>query len=203
MFGQDLLLGAEADQIADSALQQFAPIYVKGFIDNAKIVTPEGKSRNLSARNLTLLPVQKNQDSPFPITPNIAFGILLALVAISSLYEWKKAKYWWGIDAILFIAQGLAGCIIAFLFFFSTHPCVGSNWLIAFFNPLTLVLFPWYMKSAANGRRSWIMYLEMVMIAATLLAGVFGIQVFPLPVYFILATLAVRMVLHWAKTKQN
>ena len=35
--------------------------------------------------------------------------------------------------------QGLAGCIIATLFFFSEHPTVNSNWLIAILNPIPVI----------------------------------------------------------------
>ena len=42
----------------------------------------------------------------------------------------------------MFSLQGLGGCIIAFLFFFSLHPTVGSNWLLILFNPLPLLYLP-------------------------------------------------------------
>ena len=37
----------------------------------------------------------------------------------------------------------LVGVLITFMFFFSSHPTVGSNWLVLLFNPLPLV-FWWY-----------------------------------------------------------
>jgi hypothetical protein len=42
----------------------------------------------------------------------------------------------------MFLLQGLGGCIVAFLFFFSLHPTVGSNWLLIMFNPLPLLYLP-------------------------------------------------------------
>ena len=56
--------------------------------------------------------------------------------------QWRYRRIWWGWDVLLYASQGLAGCIIAFLFFFSVHPTVGSNWLLILFNPIPLFYLP-------------------------------------------------------------
>ena len=78
---------------------------------------------------------------------------MLALTLVLSWMEWKKGVRLWLFDAVLFAFQGLAGCIVAFLFFFSLHPTVGSNWLLAILNPIPLVYLPWMIYKSVKGRK--------------------------------------------------
>lgn len=195
-FGQDLLLGAEADSPANLQQQQFAPIYAERFATDAKIRGRDGKVRPLVKTHLTLLPAQPNVEDTFPITPMAAFGILLAIALGISAWGWHKRKLYWQFDVLLLMAQGLTGCITTFLLLFSSHPTVGSNWLVVLLNPLPLVLFPWYMKAASNGRRSGVMYVEGVLGVLALVIGLVGLQQYPAEAYLIILTLLLRVVVH-------
>ena len=53
---------------------------------------------------------------------------------------------------LLLTAQGLAGCIVAFLFFCSDHPAVDSNWLVLLLNPLPLVFLGWTLRAERQRR---------------------------------------------------
>jgi len=195
-FGQDLLLGCEADEAASLSMQMFAPMYALRFVSEAKIKASDGSVRPLASSTITLLPAQPVANGASSNTPMWAFGILFALTLVLTLAEWKKKKYYWFFDSLLLMAQGLAGCVITFLFLFSTHPTVGSNWLVILFNPLPLLYFPWQMKNGANHRVSKGMYIEGAMLLATLLAGLFGLQSFPPEIYVIMAILATRVAFH-------
>lgn len=199
-FGQDLLLGAEADEKADLAKQQFAPIYAERFVTDAMIKDKDGKVRHLAAPVRTLLPAQpgvQTEESGFPLSPTVVFGIILVLTIAISTAELLKKKRYWQYDVLLMVAQGLTGCIITFLFFFSSHPAVGSNWLITLFNPLPLVLFPWFMKAAAVGKRSWVMYVQGALVVLFIFSAVLGVQQYPTEVYLIAVTLLVRVIEHF------
>lgn len=199
-FGQDLLLGAEADEKADLQKQQFAPIYAERFVTEAMIKGKDGKVRHLAAPVRTLLPAQpgvQTEKSGFPVGPTVVFGILLVLTLAINTAELLKKKRYWQYDVLLMVAQGLTGCIITFLFFFSSHPAVGSNWLITLFNPLPLVLFPWFMKAAAVGKRSWVMYVQGALVVLFIISAVLGVQQYPTEVYLIAVTLLVRVIEHF------
>lgn len=199
-FGQDLLLGAEADEKADIAKQQFAPIYAERFVTDAMIKDKGGKVRHLAAPVRTLLPAQpgvQTEENDFPVSPTVVFGILLVLTIAISTAELLKKKRYWQYDVLLMVAQGLTGCIITFLFFFSSHPAVGSNWLITLFNPLPLVLFPWFMKAAAMGKRSWVMYVQGTLVVLFILSAVLDVQQYPTEVYLIATALLVRVIEHF------
>lgn len=198
-FGQDLLLGAEVDEEADLQKQQFAPIYAERFVKDALIKGNDGKTRHLAAPIRTLLPAQPGVQAAegFPLSPTTVFGILLVLTITISTAELLKKKRYWQYDVLLMVAQGLTGCIISFLFFFSSHPAVDSNWLILLFNPVPLVLFPWFMKAAANGKRSWVMYVQGAMVVLFIISAIFDVQQYPTEVYLIATTLLVRVAEHF------
>lgn len=198
-FGQDLLLGAEADRPADRKLQSFAPIYAMNFLRAARIKSPDGTVRPLAATPLTILPQSVHPNEALSVTPMCAFGILLALSVVITFFEWKRRVNYWGFDVFLLFAQGLVGCLIAFLFFFSAHPAVGSNYLLAMFNPLPLLYFPWFMKHAAQRQRDRMMYVQCGMLLLTLAFGVLGLQAFPAPLYLIVLMLALRAVWHLSR----
>lgn len=202
-FGQDLVLGAEADRPADVATQMFAPLYAMRFVEQALVKGPDGQERHLAAPFITLLPTVGTPSEACPLTPLWAFGILLAFTLLLTVYEGVRRKYYWLFDVVLLLLQGLAGCIVAFLFFFSAHPTVGSNWLVALFNPLPLLLFPWFMKCASKGRVFKGMYVQAVMVQAALVFGLLGLQCFPIEVYLIIAVLDLRLAAHFLFAKKK
>ena len=192
-LGQDLLLGAEADAPADREAQSFAPLYAERFVEGAVIVRPDGSEDRLALPKRVLLPAQM-QSTEKGLTPMWAFGILFALTIAITVYEHRKGRYYWAFDALLLLAQGLAGLGVAFLFCFSTHPTVGSNWLVVLFNPLPLLYLPWYMKQASLRRPVRGLYVQAIMLAATGIVGAFGLQQFPPELFLIWGTLAVRCI---------
>lgn len=197
-FGQDLLLGAEADRPANRSAQMFAPLYAERFVAGAMVTDEKGESRLLAEPALTLLPETRAAGGEAcPVTPMMAFSLLLAVAWAFTLYEWKRKTYYWQFDVLLFLVQGLAGCIVTFLFLFSAHPAVGSNYLVALFNPLPLVFFPWFMRSAVNGRKAWGMYIQAAMLLLTVIFGLAGLQQYPLEVYLIIFTLTLRVAAHF------
>ena len=201
-FGQDLLLGAEADRPASVAVRQFAPMIAMQMAEKATIKT-DSTTKPLVAMSLTLLPDLLQKEKPYPLTPFGAFGILLAFTIILSAYEIRKKKYYWGYDALLLFAQGLTGCIVTFLYLFSPHPTVDSNYLVVMFNPFTLLYFPWFMKHASNGRLSVGMYIQAFMLLATLFLMWFGPQQMPQELNLIIAILALRFLVHTIRTTKQ
>lgn len=192
-LGQDLLLGAEADAPADRKAQGFAPLYAERFVEEAVVVSPDGARRRLAEPKRVLLPAQTGKTAK-GLTPMWAFGILFALTIAITVYEHRKGCHYWAYDALLLLAQGLAGLAVFLLFCFSTHPTVGSNWLIILFNPLPLLYLPWYMKQASLHRPVKGLYVQALMLAATGIVGGAGLQQFPPELFLIWGTLAVRCI---------
>lgn len=139
-LGIDLLLGTEIDTLAPRKIQQFIPAYYENDLNYAFIEDTDGCRRKMVAYEEPLLEEKdfnKVDDTPF--SPTIAFSILLIIAILLSIYDYKRKKVSGWFDAILHLAQGIAGIIIAYLFFFSVHPAVSTNWQVIIFNPLYIL----------------------------------------------------------------
>ena len=140
-FGIDLCLGSEADEPIDERKQMFAPFYMLAAARGAQI--QRGDEVVPFVREETQIVEAELEDEPaFPLSPMTCALLLLACTIALVIRGIKKGRQCLVWNALMFALQGLGGCIIAFLFFFSLHPTVGSNWLIILFNPLPLLYLP-------------------------------------------------------------
>lgn len=141
-FGIDLCLGSEADEPIDERKQMFAPFYMLAAARGA--VIHRADTMMPFVRKETKIVDAVLEDEPaFPLSPMACALLLLAVTVIivgRGLYKGRQCLAW---NVVMFLLQGLGGCIIAFLFFFSLHPTVASNWLLILFNPLPLIYLPW------------------------------------------------------------
>lgn len=146
-FGQDILLGAESDRPATQRQKMFAPLFFMKYADKAVVLSPGGGRRTLVKDTKTAVPAGTLRESTgFPLKPDMAAGIVLAVTAAVCAASLCLNKIWWGWEAALMTVQGLAGCITTFMFFFSELPTVGTNWLVAILNPVPLVYLPFRVR---------------------------------------------------------
>ena len=157
-FGNDLLLGVKADKQTTLSEQQFIPDNLRKDFGAAIIVDSHGLKKTLVQKSTWLIgPFLQKDFAPTPITPMLCAIVLLIVILIVCVAEWKTHKIWYGIDAILLTTSGIAGLIL-FLMIFSQHPTVSVNFQILILCPLSLVFaFPairqlrkhkihWYLK---------------------------------------------------------
>ena len=140
-FGIDLCLGSEADRPIDERKQMFAPFYMLtaargAMIHRADTIVP------LVKEETKIVDAELEDEPAFPLSPMTCALLLLACTVMFVGWGIYKGQACWVWSAFMFLLQGLGGCIIAFLFFFSLHPTVGSNWLLILFNPLPLFYLP-------------------------------------------------------------
>ncbi len=138
--GCDFLLGADMDTVVSDRLLMFAPEYMMDYLSTAQVHAEDGSVRPLVAETRVLTP---GRDVPvergFPLSPRQAgwgFFALCVLVVLVECLAGRVCKWW---SALLLLAQGLAGTLLLFMFLFSAHPGVDSNWLMWPFNPLALL----------------------------------------------------------------
>lgn len=183
-FGIDLCLGADADKPIDLRQQMFAPFYMLEAARGAMI-----------QRGDTLVPLVKEEfkvvdvirtpEPGFPISPMAGACVLLAVTMVVVGVGVRKGHISCIWDGFLFGLQGIGGCVIAFLFFFSVHPTVGSNWMLVLLNPIPLFYLPFMIyqslgrkKDAYHGVNAIV--LTFFMILMPLIPQEFNLTVLPL-----------------------
>ena len=133
----------------------FAPEYMLRYADNAYIYAENNDKRPLVLHKEILLhgcpPKVKLE---FPLSPVQAMLVLVAFAVLVVLVErWLNWQFWlW--DAVLLLGQGAAGLLLLFMFFFSEHPAVDSNWQIWVLNPIALIALPMVIKAAYRRKKT-------------------------------------------------
>ncbi|MCM1311561.1 MAG: DUF4105 domain-containing protein [Bacteroides sp.] len=190
-FGIDLVLGDEIDSVIDRRKQMFIPSYYMNDADSAYILRNDGGRVPLVAEKSELLKevveTEKEVQGLFDtvLTPINVFVSLLVLALVLSVYEMKKKRVLWVFDTLLLLLQGGAGVVVAFLFFFSEHPAVGTNWLVILFNPLPLLWLP-FMVAKAMHKKPDVIYIANMAVQLFFVAAMpclpqsFNVAVIPL-----------------------
>ena len=141
-FGIDMILGSEVDKKRSQMEQMFIPSVYEMEVGDAVLATDSTQMAFVKSEKHHAPTGKFQAIAGFPMGPITLFWIVFGIAVCLSVVDFirRKATIWF--DILLLLAQGLAGCLVAFLFFFSEHPAVGSNWLIIAFNPLVLGMIP-------------------------------------------------------------
>lgn len=151
-FGIDLCLGSEADEPIDERKQMFAPFYMLeaargAMIHRADTIVP------LIREESKIVDAELEDEPAFPLSPMTCALLLLAVTIVLTVWGVRKGRPCLVWNALLFALQGLGGCIVAFLFFFSVHPTVGSNWMLMLFNPIPLLYLPFMVYKSVKRKK--------------------------------------------------
>lgn len=175
-FGNDLLLGYDADKQLNKREWEFLPDNLskdfdtegrKDFISSTAL---DGASNNASTSegvvslidsSCYLIPPTMDDATTSnpsiteePVTPIEMAWILSVIIVVLSCIEVFKRKNWWWLDAILLVATGLPGLILLAMIF-SQHPTVQINFQILILNPLN-IFYAWKtVKRMRKGRLYW------------------------------------------------
>ena len=180
-FGIDLCLGSEADEPIEDRKQMFAPFYMMeaargAMIHRADTVVP------LVLEEFKVVDAVLEDEPAFPLSPmTCAMGLL---VATAFVVGWgiRKGRPCLAWNVLMFFLQGLGGCIVAFLFFFSLHPTVGSNWLLMLFHPLAMFYLPIMIYRGIKGKKDPYHWLNVVLLTSFMILMPFISQEFNLTV---------------------
>ncbi len=140
-FGNDLLLGLNADRGITQREQDFLPDFLSWGFDHA-LVERQGEKVPFVLRTEIVVP-KGNQplEREFPLSPLACTLLLLLVSVLIVVYEHFKRQVlvWW--DAILMLVTGISGCVL-FIMLFSEHPATTLNLQILVLNPLSLLFLP-------------------------------------------------------------
>ncbi len=152
-FGIDLLLGSEVDKKLTLRESMFAPEYYEHLLDSAVVADKTGHTVALSTDKrlkVSFLGVKEIFATPF--TPYKVFWFVFFFGLLFVYIDLQRGKITWIYDVVMLSIQGLVGTVLTFMFLFSAHPAVGSNWLVLIFNPLLFVFMHRMIKKRREGK---------------------------------------------------
>ena len=138
-FGCDLMVGAPADRPMHLRESFFIPERLRESFDGAWIITPDGSKRRLVSSTRLLSERTAPEIVPDFFTPLVCSLLLFIVVALLTLIEVRREASFRWLDFLLFFVAGLAGCVLAFLAFFSVHPAMWPNVTFLWLHPLHLI----------------------------------------------------------------
>lgn len=192
-FGIDMILGSEIDGQVDKRIQMFLPDFFRQEASEAYIVKGDGsRIPYIFTTNDIIQETLKREKASFLVSPVVVFSLLLLFAIVLFIYEFisNRQREWF--DIILHALQGVAGIVVAFLFFFSSHPAVDSNWLVIILNPLALFYSGWMIYCARKGKRNILSYANMAVLFCFLVIMLLCPQTFNTAMYLLVLILFVR-----------
>ena len=194
-FGIDLVLGWDVDTVIDQRAAMFIPMLLMDAVADATITTD---STTLPLVKATTVPIDKSTEgnvrppTPWYTSPMAVALLVLALTLLVTGRDWRRRDVSRWFDTLLFTAAGLAGCILFFLIFYSTHEATSPNINIAWLHPLLLLLavLPWFKKT--RGAARLLHALNAVIVALLMLAWPWQPQVGNLAFFPLMTSLVVR-----------
>lgn len=192
-LGIDMCLGSEADEPVDARKQMFAPFYMLEAAGKATIVAGDSVRPFVLQEKKVVDVEPEGGEGGFPLSPLVCVFVLMGAVCLVGWIQLKVKKVIWIWDLFLFGVQGLAGCVIAFLVCFSTHPTVGSNWFILLLNPIPLIYLPVMVYRAIKGKKDLyhlinIVYLTLFIMIMPFVQQKFNATVLPLALCLLLCS---------------
>ena len=194
-FGINLVLGWDVDTTLDQRATMFIPMLLMDAVAGATVKTD---STVLPLVKTTTVPIDKSTDgnvrppTPWYISPMAVALLVLTLTLLVTGRDWHRRSLSRWYDTLLFIAGGLAGCILFFLICFSTHEATSPNINIVWLNPLLLLLavLPWFKKT--RGAARLLHALNAVIVALLMLAWPWQPQVGDWAFFPLMAALVMR-----------
>lgn len=184
-FGEDLLLGVNADRKTTKSEQQFLPENLRSDFDKARY-----NGKPLVKETNVLLDAETEVAEPvFPLSP-LSIALTFAVISlVMMLFNYRRQQVYWAWDLALMLTSGLMG-IIFFVMIFSQHPCVSLNFILLFFNPLPLFfLYSTIKKKKVIWWKIW---------GVLIILGLFGslFQEIPLPILIVASFLLLHCIVH-------
>ena len=121
-FGINLVFGQKADQSMTNEQRLFLPEELMFYLSQAQLSDGTPLVINEHIQSFQIAPVAWYADSQLGIA---LFAILLIII---SIWDRKRQKLSWWIDALLCFVYIVLLAIVIFLTFFSVHPLVGFSW---------------------------------------------------------------------------
>lgn len=194
-FGIDLALGCLVDTTISFRQQMFIPMILMQGFSHARVYTSAGVRPLVKSVQVVVQGDDRGLVMPptrWYASPLALALVLLAATVIVTILDLKRGRVSCWFDSLLYLVYGLAGCIIFFLIFVSTHEATSPNfnalWLHPFyFVPAVLAWLPRLQRYLL-----WYHYVNLAEMLIFALAASFLLQVFNVAFYPLMAIPVLR-----------
>ena len=177
-LGIDICLGSTIDREESQRAMAFAPVALSQMVATSNL--PDG--RPLVADTVMFVDGdtagQGSGPTPWYLTPMFWSIVVLILTVAVTFYDIAVGRLSRGFDVVMYTMFGIAGCLVAFLWFFSSHAASSPNWLLLWLNPLCLL--PLLMVWTKGSRRllMWWQIINFVALIGLCVVFIIGIQAY-------------------------
>lgn len=203
-LAMDLCLGSEADKPISRRAMQFVPFLLQEDLSQAHITDTTGQQRPLvSQEGLLVKALVMEKSRGGGLSPSFCAWFCFAVTLLLSIYGLCRKRSLWGVDVFWLGAAGLAGCVLAFLVFFSQHPCMSPNYLLFVFHPLHSFGLAEVAYKVRRGRISLYLVANLIVLTLFMMFWAAFPQEFPSTVVPLALCLWIRSAAHIAQIKQK
>lgn len=163
-LGIDLLLGAKMDRESSNREAMFLPDNLLKAFDSASV-----NNLPLVKEKKTILNMPALENKSLLITPSMAFGLLLVIVAGLTFTKKRWAQTTVGIiDFLLFFSLGLVGVLLLFMWFGTDHALCANNYNLLWALPTHAVAAFFVHKKGGRATTYFriVFWLTVVLVAA-------------------------------------
>lgn len=137
-LGIDVCLGLPMDKKATPYDYMFLPDYIESSFNHASIITENG-TKPLVKETIISEPPGAPMNFDSAPHPWVVFGVLLLIVIIISILDFKKKKSSKWFDVTLLFVTGAIGCLLFILWVATDHKAAANNFNLLWAFPTNLI----------------------------------------------------------------
>ena len=190
-FGLNLIAGVILDKKSTYEEHMFLPDYVYSAFKDASLLIDNQPNKLVKKENV-LLNFEEKQQSISIFNPFLIFSIISLFGIWVTYRDYKNNKRTKLLDFTLLFTTGLIGCIVIFLWFFSSHSTAPNNFNFLWaFAPNIIISFIILKKHQPNWIHKYYQLLLILLFWVPFI-WILGIQEFPLSIIPLLILLLIR-----------
>lgn len=200
-LGIDIALGAVIDRKATSWEHQFLPKYIFLGLQNATLKINGSPQPIVKETNVLYKPTEKSNDDLFIWSPLFIIGLISLFIIYITYKDVKTQKRTKTLDLFLFLATGIVGLLLLFLWAGTDHTATANNYNILWAFPFNAIII-FVLFNNKKWHKNYV-FLLLLMLALMIFHGFSGVQYFPIAIIPLLVGLGFRYSYLYTYIKRN
>lgn len=170
------IIGSEADIYWDNEYR-ISPELIAETLSKTVLRDVNAVERPILTGKTSVLAKQSYFSEPAPITPVIAFSVMMVLVIVCTVLECRFSKMIYSriLDISLLTLQTLAGSLLLYMTLVTCMFGLHWNWCLLLFNPIPFII--WLLFHKKTGFHKVYLYYSVVLMAFIALTPLFTCQI--------------------------